>query len=112
MIKKKEFKMEKVISVREVFPGQTFIGMRASGEIIRKKMDEIIKSGSKVVIDFTGIEMITQGFGDEVIGIYVRFFGKDYFIKNVKVINYNDDIKNIMNWVVNYSIKMAEESKK
>ncbi len=100
---------EEIISLKQVFNDINFIGTRPSGEIIRKKIDEIIASGKKAIIDFDEIEGITQSFGDEIIGIYVRFFGVDYIKKNIQAINYNDEIKTILNWVVNYSNEMAEQ---
>lgn len=100
---------EEIISLKNIFNNISFIGTRPSGEIIRKRIDDTIVAGKKAIIDFDGIDGITQSFGDEIIGIYVRFFGVDYIKKNIQAINYNDEIKTILNWVVNYSNEMAEK---
>lgn len=100
---------EEIISLKNIFNNISFIGTRPSGEIIRKKVDDIIVANKKAIIDFDGIEGITQSFGDEIIGIYVRFFGVEYIKKNIQAINYNEDIKTILNWVVRYSNEMAEK---
>lgn len=100
---------EEIISLKSIFNNISFIGTRPSGEIIRKRIDNTIVAGKKAIIDFDGIDGITQSFGDEIIGIYVRFFGADYIKKNIQAINYNEEIKTILNWVVRYSIEMAEK---
>jgi len=100
---------EEIISLKSIFNNISFIGTRPSGEIIRKKIDNAIAVGKKAIIDFDGIDGITQSFGDEIIGIYVRFFGSDYIKKNIQAINYNEEIKTILNWVVRYSNEMAEK---
>jgi len=102
---------EETISLKSMFDNISFVGMRLSGEKVRQKIDETIANGKKAVIDFAGIDGITQGFGDEIIGIYVRTFGTDYIKKNIQAINYNEEIKTILNWVVRYSNEMAEKGR-
>jgi len=97
--------MEIVIKLNEIFPGLDFLGARMSGELVREQMEKAFDNGDTVVIDFDGIEDITQGFGDEIVGIFTRAYGKEFVKKNIKVINYSEDIKIILNWVVSYSLK-------
>ncbi|GAB4346415.1 MAG: hypothetical protein OHK0038_26590 [Flammeovirgaceae bacterium] len=86
---------------------ENFIGSRYAGEIVRQKIDEAINNGKIALIDFTGINWITQSFGDEIVGIYVRAFGVDFVKKNIKIENANDEIRKMLNLVVGYSKKMS-----
>jgi hypothetical protein len=67
---------EEVIKLWDLF-GCDFLGLRVEGEIVRKKMEEIImKEGKVAVLDFEGIRGITLAFADEVVGIFTDAFGK------------------------------------
>lgn len=98
--------MEKVIRVFDIV-GDDVAGGRYTGEIIREMAYEEIQKGNIVVLDFEGVELITQSFGDEIVGIFVRAFGVDFVRKNIRVINANDKIRKILNIVAGYSKKMA-----
>lgn len=87
-----------------------FLGSRFSGELIRNLMKEYFDRGEIVTLDFSGIEGITQSFGDEIIGIFVRSFGVDFIKRHVKLENANDKVRGILNWVVKYSKKINEFS--
>ena len=100
-----------VIRIKDIFPGVSFLGTRPSGEKIREMMEEIFKEGNTVTLDFAGIEGITQGFGDEIIGIFTRYYGRDFIKQNVKAVNYNGEIKEVLNWVVDYSNRWHKENK-
>jgi hypothetical protein len=103
--------METTINISSLFPGIAFLGARASGEIIREIVEKELEKGNTIILDFNGIEDITQGFGDEVIGIFVRAYGKDYLKDHIKVINYSEDVKIVLNWVVSYSQRLHQEKK-
>lgn len=78
-------------------------GGRYTGEKVRERSYEEIQKGNKVVLDFEGIELITQSFGDEIIGIFVRAFAIDFVKNNIKVVNANDKVRKILNIVAGYS---------
>jgi len=103
--------METTINISSLFPGIAFLGARASGEIVREIVEKELEKGNTIILDFNGIEDITQGFGDEVIGIFVRAYGKDYLKDHIKVINYSEDVKIVLNWVVSYSQRLYQEKK-
>lgn len=94
--------MEKVVKVYP-FVQSSLAGSRQAGEKVREEVCKAIEEGYKVVIDFEGINLITQGFGDEVIGILVRAFGVDFVKENISLTNANENIKLILNAVVSYS---------
>ncbi len=103
--------MDVVIKIKDMFPNVSFIGTRPSGEKVREIMENAFDAGNTVTLDFEGIEGITQGFGDEVIGIITRCYGRDFIKNNVKAINYNDEIREVLNWVVDYSNRWHKENK-
>ena len=97
--------MSETIVMSNEFPGLDFLGSRNAGEIIREKMDEIIAKKKLIILDFNGILSISQSFGDEIIGIYVRAFGVEHIKNNIEILNANDEIREILNFVVKYSKK-------
>jgi len=100
-----------VINVKNTVGNHSFIGSRGSGEIIRKIMKkELDKKDSSVTLDFAGVEQVTQSFIDEFFGIFVRAFGTDYIKGRVRLVNETEGIKFTINYVIKYSISMAEEA--
>ena len=95
-----------VIRIKDFIGNSSFAGSRISGEKIRNLIvKEIEKSEDGVTLDFALIEMITQSFGDEILGILTRMEGIDYIRKNIRLVNNTDDIKDILNYVIKYSKK-------
>lgn len=96
-----------VIRIKEFIGNSNFAGSRVSGEKIRDLIiEEIEKSDNNgVTLDFALVEMITQSFGDEILGILTRIKGIDYIRNNIRLVNETSDIKNILNYVVKYSSK-------
>lgn len=83
-----------------------FAGSRFTGEEIRNIMKESFDNGESVILDFQGIEGITQSFGDEIVGIFTRIHGVDFVKNNIKLENANEKVRSILNWVVKYSKKI------
>ena len=76
---------------------------------VRKDIELKIQDGIGVTLDFSQINMITQSFGDEIVGILTRINGIEFIKTNIRLVNYNKDIKNILNYVVKYSNKFHKE---
>lgn len=95
--------MAKVINVKREIGDFDFAGSRGSGEIIRKKIKPLLDKEEKVTLDFVGIKGITQSFADEIFGIFVRAFGIDYIKGKLLIVNANDSIRKVINFVVSYS---------
>lgn len=95
-----------VIRIKDFIGSSSFAGNRISGAKIRDLIiEEIKRSDNGVTLDFALIDMITQSFGDEILGILTRMEGVDYIKKNIRLVNHSDDIKDILNYVVKYSRK-------
>ncbi|GMT49472.1 MAG: hypothetical protein IEMM0008_1011 [bacterium] len=99
-------KTVKAIKLKDHFPHIDFIGSRYAGELIRELMEEAFKLNQSVVLDFEHIEMITQSFADEIIGLFVREHGKDFVKDHIKIIHAKIEIRTILNLVVRYSSKL------
>ncbi|MDD3467499.1 MAG: STAS-like domain-containing protein [Campylobacterales bacterium] len=92
------------LELEGVIESPIFIGSRGAGEIIRNKMDTFFDEGvESITLEFLGVEEITQSFGDEIIGIYVRAFGVNFVKSKIKLNNANQSIKDTLNFVASYS---------
>ncbi|ACN98218.1 hypothetical protein SULAZ_0390 [Sulfurihydrogenibium azorense Az-Fu1] len=95
-----------VIKVKEIF-NQDMLGSRENGLILRQKVEEELSRSSIVVIDFEGIDLTTQGFVDEFIGVLIREKGLDFVREHIKIKNASDFVKLIIQLVISYSKKAA-----
>lgn len=80
-----------------------FLGSRQTAEVIREIILQHIQKGEKVTVDFENINLITQGFADELIGILVRAFGINFIKSNIKIVNTTENVRKMLNIVVQYS---------
>jgi hypothetical protein len=97
--------MTTVVDVKKEIGGFDFAGSRGSAQIIREKIKPLLDKNEKVMLDFKGIDTITQSFADEIFGVFVRAFGIEYIKNRLLIQNYNDAIKTTINFVVSYSKK-------
>ena len=93
------------IKLHEVIPGTTTLSSRELGAVIRSKIENALQFVDTVVLDFEGIELITQSFGDEILGVLVRRLGFPVIKEKVKVANANPLIKQVLKFVISYSRK-------
>ncbi len=93
----------KIIEVKKVFPMFGSLVSRDAGFFLRLILERELKKNDIVILDFKGIDLITQGFGDELIGVLVRRKGLDFVKSKIKVQNAKDGIRTVLNWVVSYS---------
>ncbi|HHB95027.1 MAG TPA: DUF4325 domain-containing protein [Campylobacterales bacterium] len=98
-----------VVRIKD-FLESDFAGSRKVGEIVREDIqNKLSKRNNGVTLDFVGVNMITQSFGDEIIGIMTRVHGIAFIKHNIRLVNHNNDIKDILNYVVRYSKKHFNE---
>ena len=101
---------EEVIKLRDLFECD-FLGLRVEGEVVREKMKEIImKNGKVAVLDFEGVRGITLSFGDEIVGIFTRAFGKEWIKRNVRVMNADENVRCILNLSVKLASKYSQKT--
>lgn len=102
--------MEKVIFVKKVFPMFSVLSSRESGLFLRKIVERELLKNDVVVLDLDGIEMLTHGFADELIGVIVKNQGLDFVKNRIKVRNARDGIRTHLNWVVSIRKEMLAKS--
>ena len=109
---------EVTLKLNEMFPGLDSLTLRTTGFEVRQKMqellgvlpdDSLIENDIVVVLDFEGITLITQGFGDELVGVFTRMFGVGFVKRHIRVVNACEFVRGTLNWCVSYSKKMRAE---
>ncbi len=95
------------LKIKEIFNGLDNISTREKGLILRKNLEQLLKTEKTVVLDFEGINLITQSFADEVIGVLIRKKGLNFVKSHVKIKNASDFIKSVFKFVISYSKKAA-----
>jgi anti-anti-sigma regulatory factor len=105
-----EMKGEAVIKIREILQTD-FPGLRVQGEVIREKMEEIIREGKLAILDFEGVRFISHTFADEIVGIFTRAFGVEWLKSHVKATNANDAVRDMLNLTVKLAFKQHLKAK-
>jgi len=109
---------EVTLKLKDMFPGLDSLTLRTTGFEVRQKMqellgvlpdDSLIENDIIVVLDFEDITLITQGFGDELVGVFTRMFGVDFVKRHIRVVNACEFVRGTLNWCVSYSKKMRAE---
>ncbi len=95
------------IRVRKFFKGADRLSTRENGLRLREKVNEVLREGEDVILDFEGIELVTQSFIDEVIGVIVREKGLEFLKRRIKIKNANSFVKETVKFVIAYSVKKA-----
>lgn len=87
--------MNSSISVQAIVKDTAVVGRFLGGEL-RMAVTRGIESFSRVVVDFDGIEMITQSSADEFIGRLIRENSR--MIESVQFINCSKEVKAMLTW--------------
>lgn len=66
----------KTFKMNEIFKDEKCIGGKANGSFFRNEV-EISMSKGPVIIDFEGVELITQSFSDEFLGPILTHDGQE-----------------------------------
>ena len=93
------------IKLHELISDAITLSSRELGAVIRSKTEDALQIVDTVVLDFEGIELITQSFGDEILGVLVRELGFSVIKERVKIANANPLIKQVLKFVISYSKK-------
>lgn len=69
-------------------------------------IDYLLSNGNSVVLDFSGVKGITHSFANEIVGQFVKKYGRDV-VKSGKLTatNYNGEIREILNWIVDIATR-------
>jgi len=98
-----------VVRIKDFIENSDFAGSRQNGAKVREEILEKLNESEGVTLDFISVNLITQSFGDEVLGILTRMEGIEFIKQNIRVHNADDEIKSVLNYVVKYSQKYFKE---
>lgn len=79
--------MNQVIKISSIAP---MAMTEDDGMSLRKKMENVLQNGEKVILDFEGIELFATPFFNSSIGYFIMKFSPEKFNSCVKVINLSD----------------------
>jgi len=77
-----------------------FLGSRYSGNRLRLELEEALGHHDRVVLDFTGVGVVTQSFIDEAIGVLILQHGPD-ILRRLSFKNCNEDVQSVIRYVAN-----------
>lgn len=81
------------------------IGSRDFGAQVRHQVKECLSSHRPVTFDFSGIEIISSAFADELFGKLCEDIGLDNFRSNIKINGFsNEDAKQIILLIIKKSL--------
>ena len=98
-----------VLRIEYFLDGTDFGGTRETGSKIKKQILLDLREGTGVTLDFGNVNIITQSFADEIIGILVREQGSKYVGENIRLVNANQEIIDTINFVIKYSARKSGE---
>jgi len=90
----------RILKLSEIFPGVSSLNGRDFGEMVRLKIEESLRKGEKVGVDFEGFQIVTHSFADEIFGVLIEDYGWEFVKDNVKPLNTNGAIKEVLKTVV------------
>lgn len=78
----------------------THLVSRSSGEEARNIIKKEIAAGNKVLVDFSGVKIASQGFCDEAFGKLAEELGIEKLKQTVKFVNCPEETRAIIKYVL------------
>ena len=85
----------RTITIKKIFGDEVCVCGRASGALLREQIEVALVQQESVVIDFKGLDLITQGFCDEFLGPILQANGQETF-RQIKFKNCSEDVRAII----------------
>ena len=82
-----------IIELRE---SGSSLGTRLFGAKLRSKIEQSIKDGNKITLNFEGVDVVSNSFADECFGKLLFSFELSVIKKNIVIRNANDFIKHVI----------------
>ena len=80
------------------------LGLRLIGKEICQQIIPVISREEKIILDFKGVDMLTDSCADEIFTTLIHQYGFDTFKKFTGFSNYNKQIENIILNKIQYAI--------
>jgi hypothetical protein len=84
----------RIFKMKDMFKGEKCISGKATGSFFRNEVEIALAKGP-VIIDFDGIEVITQSFSDEFLGPILAHEGQDV-LRTLKFKSCSEEIQAII----------------
>lgn len=68
------------------------LASRSSARAVRLQVEELVKDDTKVELDLSNVESISDSYGDELFGILAIELGLEKFTSAVRLINAKEDV--------------------
>lgn len=89
----------------------TFLNTRELGREVREQLLSSIQHDVIVIVDFSGIELTSQSFADEVFGKLVIEIGLENITKKFRLANVSPDIGSVIKYVMHERWKETVSNK-
>jgi len=77
-----------------------FLGSRALGAKIRASCQRILEEGNLLVLDWAGIDVVSQSFADELVGKLVLWLGEEEFRRRVRFAKVAETVRPVLRYAV------------
>ncbi len=77
-----------------------FLGTRHLGARIREKAESILSAReATLVLDWSGVNVVTQSFADELVGKLASHLGREAFLSRVCFLNLDPSVRSVVRYV-------------
>ena len=90
--------MERKLRLGDPARPRAFHGGRASGQMLRMELEEALQSADRVILDFSGVGIVTQSFIDELIGVLILEHGPR-ILQRLSFKGCNEDVRAVIRFV-------------
>lgn len=80
---------------------------RRGGQRVRQELENLLKGSETITVDFSGVEVISSSFADEVFGRLFVSLGPRTFTKRVILTNANEDIDGLIDLAIDQRWRTA-----
>jgi anti-sigma regulatory factor (Ser/Thr protein kinase)/anti-anti-sigma regulatory factor len=84
-------------------------GSRAAAKPVRIKLENIVQmcQGEPVMIDFSGVSIISSSFADEVFGMLFAVLGPMRFMQSIRFVNISETVQGLIDRAISQRMRVA-----
>ena len=90
------------VTARRMALGETngFLGTRFVGREARERAEAALEKGLDLVLDWRGVDMVSQSFADEFVGKLALEMGREEFKRRVRFANLDPAVASIVRYTL------------
>lgn len=92
----------RMVNVKDLIKGDTAVSAELGG-LVFNQISSALKQGANVVLDFSGISLMTTAFLNAAIGQLFKDFTSEELNAHLKIVNVAPDDKSLFNLVIERS---------